>query len=262
MPCRHTDHGLKARQRAAARQDAGKNARLIHNGEGCHRTAGRDQLSHLRADSLPRQPLDSVLEGNGGLEPRRIEAATPISGMEAKEAQDAEIVLFDSLGGIADEADAPGKSIDNATDRIMQGAVGIGIDGVHREVASPGIAGPIASKSDDGVPAVGFDVGPERRHLERSSGRDDRHGTMCDPGRHRLETGSRCPGGDHVGPCRRRNVDIVDRHADQGIANRSAHDAGSIAVHLDRGDHTLEGGIIQKRRTGDRDGKAHRKTSS
>ena len=89
----------------------------------------------------------------------------PNVGGEAEEAQDAQVVLADALGGIADEAHAPRREIGVAAERIEHLAVGVAVERVDGEVAPAGVGRPVVGEGDGGVAAVRLDVLAQRRHL-------------------------------------------------------------------------------------------------
>ena len=74
---------------------------------------------------------------------RRIELALAVPGLEAEQAQDAQIILADARRGIADEAHPAGFQIRKPADDVEHRAVGRGIERVHREVAALGVLRPI-----------------------------------------------------------------------------------------------------------------------
>ena len=62
--------------------------------------------------------------GDAGGKPVRIGRALPVSRVKAEEAQDAQIILGDTLAGIADEAHAARFEVGEAADIVVHRAVG------------------------------------------------------------------------------------------------------------------------------------------
>ena len=88
--------------------------------------------------------------------------------------------------------------------------------------------------------AEGLDVLAQRRHLERMTVDDHRHGAVLDPGRHRLEAGG-LDAADHlVGHRRGGDVDVAVRLAQQRVAHRAADDARLLAVAAEHGEELRE----------------------
>ena len=71
-------------------------------------SGGGEELGHLGADPLAREPVEAVLRRGAGGEAVGVEAARRVAvpGVEAEEAQDAQIVLGDPRRRVADEAHA------------------------------------------------------------------------------------------------------------------------------------------------------------
>ena len=64
--------------------------------------------------------------GDAGGDPCRVERALAIGGMEAEEAQDAQVVFRDARGGVADEAHAPRLDVGEPADIVVDRAVARG----------------------------------------------------------------------------------------------------------------------------------------
>ena len=67
-----------------------------HHRQRRHRMRGEQELDQLHADALARQLLEAGAAGDAGGDARRIGRAVAIGGVEAEEAQDAQIVLGDA----------------------------------------------------------------------------------------------------------------------------------------------------------------------
>ena len=78
--------------------------------------------------------------------PARSGSPVAIGGMEAEEAQDAQIVLGDARAGIADEAHAARFEIGKPADVVVHRAVGIDRQRVDGEVAPLRVALPVAAE--------------------------------------------------------------------------------------------------------------------
>ncbi len=107
--------------------------------------------------------------------------------MEAKEAQDAQIILADAALGLADEAHAPCRQIGKSAHLVMDLAAPIERQGVDGEVAPRRIDGEAAPEAHHGMAAIGLDILAQRRDLEGAALDHDGDGAMRDPGRNGLE---------------------------------------------------------------------------
>ena len=101
--------------------------------------------------------------------------------VETEEAQDAQMVFGDALKGIADEADVPLLEIVEPAE-IIEDFAGrrVGEQGVDREVAAGGIGLPVVGERHRRPAAVGLDVGPQGRDLERMAVADRGDRAMLD----------------------------------------------------------------------------------
>ena len=82
------------------------------------------ELHHLHAHALARQLVEAVAARDAGgktLGVRMIAGA--VGGMEAEEAQDAQIIFRDALARVADEAHAARRKIVKAADIVIDRAV-------------------------------------------------------------------------------------------------------------------------------------------
>ena len=158
-----------------------------------------------------------------GIHPR-LGVAEP--GMEAKEAQYAQIILAHPVFGQADKADAAGAQIGDAADRVGDIARRIRVKRVHGEVAPGRVLLDPVGKGDDGAAAIGLHVAAKGRDLMRDAIGDQRDGAMVDPGRNGaqpLGPGQRHhPLGARIG----RDVDIRHRPPQQPVAHAAADQPG------------------------------------
>ena len=101
--------------------------------------------------------------------------------MEAEEAEDPQEVFLDARLGAADEAHPPLHKIVEATERVENCAVSVGIERVEGEIAPARVFFEGAREGDLGMPPVGLDVLPKRRHLEGNALRDQCDGSVLQP---------------------------------------------------------------------------------
>src|SRR4029453_19360358 len=90
--------------------------------------------------------------------PLPIELPLAVIGVEAKEAQDAQVVLFDTRRRIADETHPAGKHIVIAAERIEQGPVARRIERIEGKVAPTRVLGPILGERNCRMAPEGLDV--------------------------------------------------------------------------------------------------------
>ena len=82
--------------------------------------------------------------------------------------------------------------------------------------------------------SIGFDILPQRRHLERLPLHDNGDRAMFDTGRHRLATGLFRQPDSLLRQMRRCQIDITYLCAEQRIAHRTAHHTRLAAVAVQR----------------------------
>jgi hypothetical protein len=176
-------------------------------------------------------------------------AGSPYQAVKAEEAQDAEVVFADTLMGIAHETDVAGVQVGQAAEGVDDRPVGLGVEGVHREVAAGGVFCYVGGEGDSGVAAIGCDIAAESRHLVRFAICDDSDGAVVDAG------------GDGFQTCRLRKVDNAVRRGigcdidigDSGMQKRvpdaTAHEEGLMPCPGQHGADRVGGGVIQPRDT-------------
>ena len=121
-----------------------------------------EQFQQFVGDALARQGHQVIGARGAGGERGGVGLAFAETGVEAEEAQDAEMVLGDALERLADEADAARRDIVEAAEIIENLAADrVGIERVDGEVAARGILAPIVGEGDRGAAAVGGDVGAQ-----------------------------------------------------------------------------------------------------
>ena len=118
------DHVGEARELRHPAEQQFHEARFRHHRQRRHRIGGHQQLDEFAAHPLARQRPQPVARDDAGMQPGGVGRATGIGSLEAEEAQDAQIVLGDAAGGIADEADPPVPEIVQAADVVVHHAVG------------------------------------------------------------------------------------------------------------------------------------------
>ena len=221
----------------------------------------QQQLEQLHPHPLARQLGEPRARGDAGGKPRGVGQPVAIGGVEAEEAQDAQIILGDALCRVADEAHAARFEVGEAADIVVHDAVGAGRERIHGEVAPLGVRPPVAAEAHIGVAAEGLDVLAQRRHLERPAVDHHGDGAVLDAGRHRLEARrGRAP--DHlVGHRGGGDVELADRLAEQRIAHRAADHARLFAVAVEHVEQPRQRALPQPRGVFQRSGRlAHRTT--
>ena len=91
------------------------------------------------------------------------------------------------------------------------------------KVAPPRVVVDPVGKRHDSTPPVGFDVSAKGGDLVRHAARQDCHGSMVDPCRHRLKTRRFRQAHDPVGPRVGAQIDVLDRCAQKRIPHAAAH---------------------------------------
>ena len=176
----------------------------------------------LRANPLGGELRQARPQFYASAEPSLIERTSAEIGVEAEEAEDTEIVLFDAGFRIADEAHTPRREIVVATKRVIERPVGPGIKRVQGEIAPRCVLCPILGKGDRRVAAEGLNVAPERRHFECNAVSDDGHRAVLNPGRDCLEAGFARARHGLVRRCCGGKVDVSDFQPEQRIAHSTA----------------------------------------
>src|SRR5262245_54115695 len=195
-----------------------------------------NQLQNLHAHPLARELIEAIASCNTGSEAGRIRViAGAIGCVKTKKAQDAQIILRDAFGRIADEAHATMVQIVETAGVIVNRAVARHRQRIDREIPPLGVRSPVATELDLGVAAVGFDIHAQRSHFERLLVDDNCDGAMLDASRHRLEAGSSDTLDDLLGDRGGSNVDLGNRHAEHRIAHGTADSARLLAVLVQHG---------------------------
>ncbi len=196
-----------------------------------------EKLHQFAADPLARQRREAVARDDAGVQPVAVRHAVRIRRLEAEEAQDAQIILGDAAGRIADEADPAFGEIVETADVIVDDAVGRDRQRVDGEVAPLGIDLPVAPERHIGFTAEGLDVLAQGRHLERHPVDHQRDGAVVDAGRHRLDPGGNSAPHHLLGERSGRDVDVAQRHADERIARGAADHPRLLAAAVEEIEH-------------------------
>ena len=151
------------------------------------RIFGFQQPQHFLLHALAGKLCETGLLRRRRAQRFGVDLALAVPGVEAEQAQDAQIILADARRGVADEAHASGLEIGDAADRVENLAVGVGIERVHREVAALRVFLPVRGEGDDGAAAIGRHIAAQRRHFERLAAGDRGHRAVLDARRHRTE---------------------------------------------------------------------------
>ena len=171
---------------------------------------------------------------NTGSKTGRIRVITGAVGcVKPEKAQNAQVVLGDALGRIADEAHPTASEILEAAGIIKDLAVARRRQCVNGEIPSLGVGLPVASELDPGVASVGFYILAQRGDFERMPIDNDGDRAVLDTGRHVFEPGSRHPpyhffwysGGGHV--------DLRDRHVQQCVADGATDHTRLLALAIE-----------------------------
>ena len=91
------DHRRKSPGIGDAAADHLQQAAVGHRRAGCDRAVGDQQLQHLHAHALGRQRRKPARAADAGEIAVAVDVAGAEGGMDAEEAQDAQIILFDAL---------------------------------------------------------------------------------------------------------------------------------------------------------------------
>jgi hypothetical protein len=126
-----------------------------------------------------------------------------------------------------------------AAERIEHRAVGAAVKRIEREVAPPGVLGPVVGEGDGGVPAVRLHVLAQCGHLVGMLPRHHRYRSVRQAGWHGLEA-HRLGRAHHL--LRERvggDVHIDHRPAGQRVAHRASHGTRGVALRGERDEDGL-----------------------
>ena len=216
---------------------------LTSAGTACAATRSLSISMRTRSRDSVSSPARAAMQADRPAASGR--SAVAIGGVEAEEAQDAQIILGDPPRRVADEAHAPLLEIVEPADMIVDRAVARRIERVHGEVAPLGIAPPVAPERDPGMAPVGLDILAQRRHLERRAVDHDRDGAVVDAGRHRLEARGRGAAHHLLRHGGGGEVDVADRLAEQRVAHGAADHARFLAVAVEHVEQPRQRSLAQ-----------------
>ncbi len=193
-----------------------------HDPQRRHRTGCRQELQELLVDALGRQLRQQPRLPSAGGEAGFVQHAAAEAGMEAEEAQNAQMVLGDARRGPADKDDSLSQDIPVTICKIVDFTPRVAVERVHGEVAATGVFLPVVMEGDAGPAAIGLDIVAERRHLIGAMVGDDRHRAVGDAGRVDMQA-PRLAGRRHLlGRQRGGEIDLADGKAHEGVANSAA----------------------------------------
>jgi len=160
----------------------------------------------------------------------RVEGTRRITGMEAEEAEDAQIVLAHPRLRIADEAHAAGGEILEAVEIIVDDTVEPAGERIHGEIAPRRISLPVIGKGDACLPPEGLDIAAQGRHLDRFVIGHRCHGAVLDASRNGLEARCLQQCNDLFRWQRAGDIDVIDLAPQQGIPHAAADETCRITV--------------------------------
>ena len=164
----------------------------------------------------------------------RIGHALAVPCVKTEEAQDAQIIFGDALRRIADKADPVRGEVGEPLDIIVQLAVRRQRQRIDREIAPHGISDPVPAEHDLGLAAIGFDVAPQCCHFERFTGNEDGDGAVFDAGGNGFPACCFDAPHDLVRQRRRRNIDFMNRQAQERVTDGAADDARFFAIAVEK----------------------------
>ena len=233
------DEAVERSQRPDGAEVSGQNAVAVHQPQHGDWIGGLQEAQQFVANPFRRDADELRRRGHRGSQTGRVRRAVAVVRLEAKEAQQAQIVLGDTLGRVADEAHASGPGIGDAVEIVGHLAVRGGEERVHGEVAAQRVLPPIVGEGDDRLAAVGFHVAPKGGDLEGALARDGRHRAVLEAGRHGLQP-ARLDGLQHrLRRGRGGEVDVAHRPAEHGVTHAAADEARLDALGGERCQHGL-----------------------
>src|SRR5690606_30965114 len=140
-------------------------------------------VTHALARKLT-QPLALL---RAGAKTRSMRLSLAVTGMEAEEAQDTEVIFLNALMRIANEANETRLNICTRAQRVMHSAIRVAIKRVHCEIASRGIGFPIFRKGNIGAAAIRHHIDAKRGDFEVARRGDGGDGTVLEARRHNLD---------------------------------------------------------------------------
>jgi hypothetical protein len=187
------------------------------------------QLQDFLLQTLTRQGVDAVPVLLSRFQSSRIDTSAE-HRLKAEHAQDAEIILTDTLFGITHEPDAEVLCVSNATIVIVNGAIGGQIESVESEVSTEGVLGPILGKRHYGAATIGLDIATQGSDLVRLMVPNHRHGAVLDACRFDMEPRFGENIHHDLGMNRGREIDVVNPAVHDGVADAAADQANAVRL--------------------------------
>ena len=229
---------------ACPRHHPRQNPGHLHRRERGCRVGGGEEFLHLHPHPLAGQGLQPLRQRGTGRESIGVDPL-PVPGVEAEEAQDAQVILADAGLRLAHEADAAGQQVGQASERVHHSAIRLGIERVHGEVAPRGVLLQAVREGDDGPPPVRLHVAAEGGDLVGRPVRDhgDRPMRLArgDGFQFRRLRERRHPFGPRIGG----DVDVPSVPAHQRIAHAAADVERAVPGILQHRHHGARAGCAK-----------------
>ena len=159
------------------------------------------------------------------------------AAVEAQEAQSAQTVLADPLGGVADEPDAAVAQVLQAVEGVVQPALEVDRHRVDAQIAPTGIGGPVGGPLAVRVATVVVALAPQGRDLVDTRGQHDADGAVLEP---ELQVAQPMAEGERdllVGRRRGGEIEVLRRLPEQGVAHASADESDAVPFgHVEVGE--------------------------
>jgi len=223
------EQSFEAGQVAGVRQDVRQNARGRHQPDGGPRIRSVQEGQELLQDPLGGQGGQAARLAGAGGRSGGVRLPAPVAGQETEIAEDAQMILGDPAVSLADKGDPalPGRRQPLAG-RIEDPAPAVGVEGVEGEIPPGRILGPVGGEGHDRTAAIGLHIPPQGGDFEAAPAADGGDRAVVQPGRDGLQPGG-LEGGDHSRRFQaRRQVDVGDGAAHDGVANAAADKADAV----------------------------------
>lgn len=222
-----------ARQRPGIGHAADQQLQEAAVGHGDRRgrsTSCDQQLQHFHAHPLGRETRKPGAATDAGEIAAAVRLALAKGGVDAEEAQDAQVIFRDALVGIADEAHAPQRNVGKPADVVVHDARRVDRQPVHGEVAPLGVPHPVTAERNLGLAAEGLGVLAQRGHFIGVPVDDQGDGAVVDAGRHALDAGAFGAPHHLLRQCGGRDIHVARPQAEQRITHGAADHARLLAV--------------------------------
>ena len=222
-------------------------AAFAHRLRDVVRTRRSQELQEFGAHALTREPRESIARMDCRGQAFGVEATCCEAGREAKEPQNAQIILANPRVSFADEAYSSRAEILEAANVIVNRPVGAERERIDGEIAPPGVGDEVASKRDLGPPPIGLDVLTQCRRFERAPVDDYRHRSMRDASQSHLESRLSRAADDDVGRGGGCEVEIDRWFAEREIPHRAADEPGLLALSVEDFERSGERSLFEER---------------